>query len=78
MYRWFYNSDVYIHQQLCTVYNNLPGYVYSAGCISSNINLPGKYNYGSLSITSADQYCFCCLVSYCISQWWLQQFIDKQ
>ena len=77
MYWWFYNSDVYLYQQLCSIYYNLPGNIYSAGTSSSSINLSGEYNYGSLSITSADKYCFCCLVSYCISQWWLQQWVDK-
>jgi len=74
---WFYNSDVYLYQQLCSIYYNMPGNIYCACTISSSIDLSGEYNYGSLSITSIDKCCVCCLVSYRISQWWLQQFVDK-
>ena len=66
---WFYNSDVHLYQQLCSIHYDLPGYVYSACTDSGSIDLPREYNHGSLSNTSANKYCFCCVVGYCIGEW---------
>ena len=68
---WFYNCNLYLYQYMCSNNYNLPGNIHGAGTASCIINLSCKYQYIGLLNTSTGKYCFQCLVSYCIGQWWM-------
>ena len=68
---WFYNSDVYLYQQLCAIYYNMPGNIYGAGSANCIINLSCKYYNSKLLNTSTNKYCFQYMVRYCIGNWWM-------
>jgi len=68
---WFYNCNVYLYQFMCAIYYNLPGNIYSTGSANCIIDLSGKYYYSSLLNTSTGKYCFQCVVSYSIGNWWM-------
>ena len=71
---WFYNCNLYLYQFMCSINYNLRGNIYGSGTANGNINLSCKYYNRSMLNTSADKYCFQCVVSYCIGKWWLQWY----
>jgi len=74
---WCNNGNLYLYQFMCSNNYNMPGYIYSAWTTSCIINLSCKYKYSILFNTSTSKYGVQCMVSYCISKWRMQWYLDK-